>query len=89
MMMTTFFFETSSLDRICSHLWLAEFQCSREYSTLVKKHDFQHSLVSELSANRTSAQLIDSELIAKSLAYVILTEYVNQCKSSGHDLSSS
>ncbi len=30
-----------------------------------------------MSANRTFAQLINSELIAKSFAYVILTEYVN------------
>ncbi len=45
--------------------------------------------MSELSAKRTSAQLIDSEQIAKSFAFVILTEYVNQCKSSDHDLSSS
>jgi cyanate permease len=88
MMMTTFFFETSSSDRICSHLWLAEFQCSKKYSTLVKKHDFQHFFVSELSANSISARLIDSEQIARSLVYVILTEYVNQCKSSDHDLSS-
>jgi hypothetical protein len=44
--------------------------------------------VSELSANRTSARLIDSEQIARSFVSVILTEYVNQCKSSDHDLSS-
>jgi hypothetical protein len=54
-----------------------------------QKHDFQHSLVSELSANRTSARLIDSEQIARSFVSVILIEYVNQCKSSDHDLSSS
>jgi hypothetical protein len=86
--MTTFFFETSFLDRICSHLWLTEFQCSRKYSTFVKKHDFQHSLMSELFTNHTSARLIDSEQIARSFVYVILTEYVNQYKSSDHDLSS-
>jgi hypothetical protein len=87
-MMTTFLFETSFLDRICSYLWLAEFQCAKKYSNLVKKHDFQNLLMSELSADRTSAQLIDSEQIARSFVYVILIEYVNQCKSSDHDLSS-
>jgi hypothetical protein len=77
MMITTFFFEMSFLDRICSHLWLIEFQCSKKYSTFVKKHDFQHFLVFELSANRTSARLIDSRQIARFSVFVILIEYVN------------
>jgi hypothetical protein len=45
--------------------------------------------MSELFANRISAQLIDSEQIARSFVYVILIEYINQRKSSDHDLLSS
>ncbi len=73
----TFFFETSFFDRTYSHFWLAEFQCLRKCSTLVKKHDFQHFLVFEWFANRTSARLIDSEQIAKFAVYEILIQYVN------------